>query len=264
MRNWPLTVLSNELRKILSYRIEFWVNFLGQTLVSITVAYFLWTAIFAENQTDVMNGFTLPKMMMYYLVAPLVFRSLQGESIGYISTEIYEGGLNKYLIYPISFIFYKKITYFTHSSFYLCQLLIVALICKLTFYPNIAFGLLIACLLATLISGLVYFAMSSILEMIAFWADNIWSLSVMLRLIVSSLGGAMIPLAFFPDWATKLLDFTPFPYMVNFPIAVFFGEISFQAFIQNSCILLLWYCFFMLIGRLVWNRAQLQYSGVGI
>ena len=264
MRNWAFTVFGNELRKILSYRLEFWINFLGQTLVSITIAYFLWTAIFTENQTQTMNGFTLPKMMMYYLVAPLVFRALQGESTGYISAEIYEGGLNKYLIYPISFILYKKITYFTHSSFYLSQILIIALICKTTFYPQISLFFVFVCLVATLISCLVYFAMSAILEMLAFWADNIWSLSVMLRLIVSALGGAMIPLAFFPDWATSLLRFTPFPYMVNFPIALFFGEVTIADFFLDISILILWYAFFMLIGQYVWKKAQFKYSGVGI
>lgn len=265
---WPLSVYANEIRKILSYRMEFWINFLGQTLVSVTIAYFLWSAIYQENNTTILNGFSFEKMMLYYLIVPLVFRTLQGENVGFMSHDIYQGGLNKYLIYPISFLGYKKITYFAHSTFYILQLLLMILITFFIFDNKtlnfINFYNIFFCLLATLLATAVFFALSSILEMISFWADNVWSLGVMLRLAVSAFGGAMIPLSFFPKWAIDILNFTPFPYMVNFPMQAFFGELGLYAYISQCSILLFWYLFFMLINRLVWKKAILQYNGIGI
>lgn len=265
---WPLSVYANEIRKILSYRIEFWINFLGQTLVSVTIAYFLWDAIYQENNTNILNGFTFERMMLYYLIVPLVFRTIQGENIGFMSHDIYQGGLNKYLIYPISFLIYKKITYFAYSTFYILQMLLMILISFFIFESEvlsfISFQNIFFCLLAMLFSTAVFFALSSILEMISFWADNVWSLGVLLRVCVSAFGGAMIPLSFFPDWAQVILNYTPFPYMVSFPMQAFFGELSLHAYFFQCAVLLLWYIFFMFINRLVWKKAIFQYNGIGI
>lgn len=268
MRSWFLTVYSNEIRKILSYRVEFWVNFLGQTLVSLTIAYFLWSSIFEENNTQVMNGFSFEKMMLYYLIVPLVFRILQGENIGFMSNDIYQGGLNKYLVYPISFLGYKKITYFAYSSFYILQMLLMVFISLFIFKSETISFLsvqnILLCLLATLMATAVFFAISSILEMVSFWADNIWSLSVMLRVSVSAFGGAMIPLSFFPEWAIQILKYTPFPYLINFPMQAFMGELDVSSYLFQFLVLIFWYLFFMMLNRLVWKRAILQYNGIGI
>lgn len=265
---WPLHVYLMELRKIITYRADFWVNFFGQTFFSIIISYFLWDAVFTSNNVTEMNGFTLKKLVLYYLVAPIMFRIQQGETIGAISREIYEGSLNKFLIYPINFYLYKITTFFSHSTFYFLQLCLMITGFQLFFYdPNVFdFSVLNFFLFTVLIglSSLCYFAMNSVTEFIAFWADNIWSLGVITRFLTRFFGGVLIPLTFFPDWSMEVLKFTPFPYIVNFPLQVLFGNYTAIGFLGSLFALVIWTILFFFISRYLWKRGLYSYSGVGI
>ena len=115
-----------------------------------------------------------------------------------------------------------------------------------------------------LLSAITYFFMNSLVEFVAFWADNIWSLGVIIRFITRFFGGGLIPLAFFPHWSQEALSYTPFPYMIHFPMKVFFGEFSVVEYLNSFTILTLWSVFFSILSNLIWNKGKYQYSGVGI
>jgi len=265
---WTQHVYAMELRKIITYRADFWVNFIGQTIFSIIISYYLWQAIFASQGATSMKGFSLDKIIFYYLMVPIISRIQQGEMIGSISREIYDGSLNKFLLYPMNFYKYKITTYFAHSTFYYVQLWLIAFVYFLFFHRGESFNLSISnTLIFTFvisISTLTYFMLHSITELIAFWADNIWSLGVITRFIVRFLGGALIPLAFFPEWAVSLLYYTPFPYLIHFPMKVLFGEIEYSMILQNTFILIFWTIFFYIISKVIWNKGKYSYTGVGI
>ena len=106
--------------------------------------------------------------------------------------------------------------------------------------------------------------LNSLSELIAFWADNIWSLGVIIRFATKFFGGAMIPLTFFPEWANTVLAYTPFPYIVHFPMKVFFGEIDLNTILINIGILIFWTIIFYFISKLIWNKGKYSYTGVGI
>jgi ABC-type uncharacterized transport system permease subunit len=52
MSSWKLHVFAMELRRITTYRADFWVNFIGQTFFSIVIAYYLWSSIFETLQVE--------------------------------------------------------------------------------------------------------------------------------------------------------------------------------------------------------------------
>jgi ABC-2 type transport system permease protein len=103
-----------------------------------------------------------------------------------------------------------------------------------------------------------------LVELIALWADNIWSLSVMTRFFCFFFGGSYIPVEFFPDWLQKVLIYTPFPYMITLPIRVIMGKTHSSEMILGLFFLSLWGLFFMAVTKLLWRKGQLRYTGVGI
>jgi ABC-2 type transport system permease protein len=262
---WWRFVVSMELRKILAYRSDFWVTFLGQTLVQLLIARALWQSIFEAQGTTEMEGYTLGMMTLYYLIVPIGTRMLTGENIGFISREIYDGSFSKYLIYPISVFQYKTLTYLTHSCFYGLQLLLIYSVFHL-FVSDAPFHLvnLLTGVFIFLIGSLAYVMMASCIELLALWADNIWSLMVMLRFFTSFFGGGFIPLTFFPEMAQWLLQFTPFPYFVSLPVRTILGLTSTTEVLQGSLILLGWGIFFRLMVGMIWSRGEKSYSGVGM
>lgn len=268
MRGWKRAVFAMEIRRITAYRADFWVNFLGQTGFALAIAYFLWSSIFATLGARELNGFTMKKMVIYYLLVPLVLRVQQGQSIGSISREIYEGTLNKFLLYPINFFVYKVMAHIASAAFYIFQIFFVLALWKLFVGGEsvFEFGILKALYFVSAMAAVsvVYFFLNSLSELIAFWAEYIWSLGVMLRFSVSFLGGALIPLGFFPEWSVQALKYTPFPYMVSFPMRVILEDVKWETFVFNMTALSLWGAVFAGCAALIWKAGKYRYSGVGI
>lgn len=268
MKNWGRFVLSMELRKILAYRSDFWVSFLGQTFIQLFLGRALWQSIFeAENVTQ-MNGMSLDTLTLYYLVSPIGIRILTGENIGFMSREIYEGSFTRYLIYPLSFFQYKSITFLTYSLFYTAQLLVLFILYSLLYggaFPTMPqLGFALAGMATYMLASMASLSVAMCIELLALWADNIWSLMVSFRFFMSFMGGAFIPLIFFPEWALKILKWTPFPYFVNFPIQTFMGNLSLNEWLSQATILTVWILFFFVLANFIWKRGQHQYTGVGI
>lgn len=265
---WALPVITLELKKTLAYRVDFWIQFLLSTSIELTVAYFIWKAVFAVREVETLQGYTLNGLLLYYFFAIFAGRIVRGKEGGYLAGEIYDGSLTRYLLYPLSFLIYKYITHWAHELVQLIQFIFAFLIFQwwvgmpegTAISPlNILFGTL-TCFMA----GYLFYVVEGTLEMVAFWQDVIWNLQVMLRFTITLLGGALIPLSFFPQWELRIIELTPFPSMVSFPIKTFLGQITLQEWFFHSAVLVCWSLFFTFLLHFVWKRGTRQYSGVGI
>ncbi len=268
MRGWKRQVFLMELRNLITYRSDFWVNFFGQTFFSLIIAYFLWNSIFAYSGEKTLQGYTIQSMIFYYLAVPLIFRIQQGQGIGFISREIYDGSLNKYILYPISTYQYKISTYLAHSSFFILQLGLMVGVYNLFFYDpaiySFSFFNTSLFLVSIFISSLSFFYLFTLCEVLAFWFDNIWSLGVILRFSTSFFGGALIPLKFFPMELQEILKLTPFPYLIDFPMNSLLGSINISHYGYNLFISIIWLLLFRQCSLYLWNKGQYKYTGVGI
>ncbi len=267
-RGWVMAVLTMELRKILSYRADFWLMFIGSLVAQFGVAWFLWTSIFAHTGVDKVGPFTFPALMLYYLAAPLMMRIVQGHEMGAISGEIYEGALTRYLIYPVSYFRFKLTTYAAYSVVFVIQFCIIMMIFALSFGIPEPFHITSAGVLQAvaivICAAYLHFVMVSTIELTAFWADNVWSLIVMMRFASGLLGGAMIPLSLFPEWAQECLYLMPFAYFISFPLRCFLGLESMASWFNGMTVIVLWSLILTLVYAYVWHRGRYRYTGVGI
>ena len=266
---WTRYVFSLEVKKLLSYRVDFWTQFFGSVLTELGIAYFLWRSIFDSQGLTQIGGYSFKGLMLYYLLSPGVNRVVRGpDKFGAISGEIYEGGLNRYLVFPISFFGYKYLAHFAGSLVSTFQL-IITLAVFVGFFgipPEASFHLLsfMGGLIACYFASYLMFSLSAVLEFVAFWADNVWSLQVMLRFTASLLGGSLIPLVLFPAWSKPLLAILPFQWLLSFPLRTLMGQVSFKEWCIGIAMTLIWSLVMSLACRSVWRRGTLQYTGVGI
>jgi ABC-2 type transport system permease protein len=264
---WMSELFRSEIRKIFAYRADFWVQYLFNIAAHIGVAYFLWQAIFTANGVTEMRGYSFTALMFYYLLVPVIGRVIYGSELGAIGREIYDGSLTRYIIYPVNFFQYKLIQYLANSLVYTVQMVVVILLFTLIFGvpEDVTFSSATLLILPTLfLSALLNFAIIITLELFAFWADNVWTLLVMVRFSVGLLGGGMIPLTFFPEWGELLLRKLPFVYLTAFPIDLLMGKVNLSQWLEGSVITVLWTILFIFTANLVWNRGKLKYTGVGI
>lgn len=257
-----------EFRKIFAYRVDFWSGFLGSTVVEMTIVYFVWRAVFDHRGVDMLNGFSFTGLMLYYLIAQMVNHIVQGQTMHFISTEIYEGSLNRYIVYPLPFLYYKFLSHITFGLMASLQLLLgIGLFFLMYGEPqgvNFNFLNLALAVLVALIGASLYFLMAAILEMTAFWAENVWSLMVMLRFATRLCGGLVVPLVFFPAWSQPLIKLSPFYVAAALPIEVALGRVGQGALISAFCVTAVWIGLFLLVTWGVWQRGRLKYTGVGI
>jgi ABC-2 type transport system permease protein len=263
-----LHVLSVELRTQLSYRADFWINAFAGFLAEFGVTWFLWAAVFAESGKTMIGGYTFQGMVLYFLAAVLLGKLVSGREFeGAVSTDIYEGSLNRYLVFPASYAAFKYAQRIGHLGVAFAQFLLFGAAAYFVLdlpRAGVTPATVLMAAAATACANLLYFLVDNIIQYVAFWADNVWSLDVAKRWLVMILGGQMAPLSVFPDEARRVLEILPFRFFCEFPARVFLGEIGFLGWLQGFALMGVWGVVAWLFGRLLWHRGQLQYTGVGI
>lgn len=272
------TVVSLETRKLMSYRADFWLNTTVAFVIELTVAYFLWRAIFganaagdttAETTVTTIGGFTFQGMMVYYVAALLLGRLVRGQERGdAMSLDIYDGGLTRYLIYPSSYIAFKYAGHLGQLLPAILQLIgfgvVAAFVLALPANLGITAGTVAMTLGSVAIANLLAFLLRYPLAAVAFWADNVWALHAMLRFVGTLLGGLMIPLSLFPGWAQDVLQWLPFAHLFYEPVQTLLGQRSVGQWLEGIGIAVGWCIALATFGGVVWRRGYLRYTGVGI
>ncbi len=262
-----------EAKRTMSYRADFWINVIGGLLSGIAIPYFMWSWIFqAEGGGDdtlLIGGRTFGQMIAYYIACALISKVVRGSDLPLsISSDIYEGGLNRYLLYPTRYLPFKYAQQLGAMVPNLVQMVGFGVI--FFFALGLPAGVEITATTVAmtaaslLVANLLYFLLTYPLQLISFWADNVWSLIILLRFVTSLLGGAMLPLEMFPAVWRDVLPYTPFPTLFYLPVQTLLGEVSIVAWGQGLLIGLAWCVGIGLCGALVWRRGELRYTGVGI
>lgn len=266
---WSLLrdLLTTEMRRRISYRADFWLSAVTSLAVRLVVSWFIVQAVFAGSGRPAIAGFDAREMFIYYVAVILVAKLVQtNEMEQSISQDIYEGGLTRFLLYPVPYGVVKFVQQIGSLGPALVQILVfgawipfvVGLPRDLT-ASGVAMGIG-AILLANLLQFLITFP----IQLVAFWADNVWSLMVMHRFASALLGGLLAPLSFFPDGVRYLLEALPFRYLFAFPVEALLGKVSPAEWAVGMAVGLGWCGIMSLVGRAVWRRGTLQYTGVGI
>ena len=264
-----LQIASMEARRRMSYRVDFWLTALVGFAAQFGVVYFLWTALFAESGKTTMGGYTFEALLFYYVAVLLIGKLVRGvEFDNHVSQDIYEGGLNRYLVFPASYFGFK---YAQHLGSLIPALIQITLFggvsilaMDLTANTSISPSSVLMSITSIALANLLYFLMSFPLQTTAFWADNVWSLLVALRFITGLLGGMMVPLALFPDWLRQANEWLPFRCLFSVPVETLMGRLAFGEWASAMLIGLAWVGILAAVDAAVWRRGNLQYSGIGL
>lgn len=262
-------VVSIETRKRMSYRGDFWIDAVASFCVEVLVAFFLWRAIFAESGEARIGGLDLEGMILYYVLALLFGRLIRGsERQMSVARDIYEGTLTRYLVWPAHYFAFKYAERLGSMLPALVQLVLFGGLTLLAFdlrsLGPVSPGSAARTAVAIAVGSVLAFLLAVLLESVAFWADNVWSLNVMLRFVSSLLGGQLLPLNLFPGWAQSLLELLPFQFLFYFPVMTLVGKIGPIQWLTGIGVGAAWCLVLGLAVRLVWSRGARVYTGVGI
>lgn len=262
-----LQILSLEVRTRMSYRVDFWLNAVAGFLVEFAVVWFLWQAMFHESGSDSIGGRTFDDTVVYYLCAILIGKLVRGQDWeAAISQDIYTGGLNRYLLFPAHYLPFKYAQRLGALGPGVLQFVLFGAVAYLWLgldMPVTVAGAAMA-LGCVVLASFLYFLIDLVIHLIAFWADNVWSLDVGKWFLISILGGYMLPLSVFPEPVQAVLELLPFRVFFDLPVRVFLGELGPLEWARGMGLAIGWCVVFASVGRLLWWRGRLQYTGIGI
>jgi ABC-2 type transport system permease protein len=213
----------------------------------------------ARSITNLNTATLLPYYIGVTIFLPFLYISIEET----ITEMTYTGEINNFLIKPLSF--YKWIL-FREIGKKIATLIIVIpfLLVTVTYAINIKlipinFLIIAESLGVTLIAFFLSFNFGYILGLLSFWIEEAWILRNTRDVLVTLLGGVALPYFLFPKKLTEILTYSPFPYMVSWPIRVFRDGMK----TSEVLIGLSWLVISFVFIRFLWKRVLIRYSGVG-
>ena len=245
-----------------SYRLNFFLQIIGPSLVFFFVKYHLWSSIYQGRDDIVLKGYNLDSMITYHLFAMLVSLLGQGFATQNLSEEIRLGKITSYLIYPFEFWAFHTASFI---SFQVLQSIIffITISCLTLFnIVQIDMNSILTGFIYCQFIGFFWYCLQYMTGIIAFWLEETWILQVILRVLTSFLSGAIIPLELYPKFVVEILEYTPFPYLTYYAIKIFTGKIQLNP--SMIFILLFWIFIFCLINHFIWKRGIKNYTAAGM
>lgn len=231
------------------------------------MVYFLWSGVFSTN--PLVFGYNSSEMLTYVfltlIVATFVLSAPSADNIG---GEISNGELSNYLLRPVNYIKYWFVrdlsSKLLNMVFAFIEISIMYLLLRpVLILPNswlvwVGFGVM--CLLAVVLN---YF-ISCAARFVAFWTpESTWGVAFVVLVLVDVLGGGVFPIDILPDWGQVALQFTPFPYLIYYPIAVFIGEVTGWELVRILIQTILWVVISYFLAKWIWKKGLMVYGSEG-
>ncbi len=261
-------IINIGIQNTLVYRVNFFLRS-AFGLIPLLATIYLWRAIYEgkESGSDV-AGYTLAGMISYYLLVTLVdMVTAVTEDDWQIAADIKDGNISQFLLKPIDYLIYRLCLFGAGRLVYtLAALLPVALFVfwHRRYFIGPADGALFGWfLLSTALTALLQFFISYTMALLAFWVLEVSTFIFILFAFEYIAGGHLFPLDILPPGLAQVLNFTPFPYQLFFPVSIYLGRVSGPGLWQGLCIQTFWVLVFYVLARIVWRRGIRRYSAVG-
>lgn len=259
-------IFKNTLQEFLVYRLSF-VLWRFRSFISFLAILFFWMAIYRDNNRFL--GYQKSQMYIYVLgiafLKGMVFSTRTSDLAGMIR----EGELSRLLLMPISvfkvFLSRDIADKLLNFSFALFEIFLAIKIFNLPlFFPD-KISSAVAGLLLIPVGFLLYFFLSMVLSLTAFWTDDIWAMRwIFMAVFLEFFSGALFPIDVLPFWLQKIIYLTPFPYLIYFPLKIWLGQISSSGEITKIFLICFgWLGFFFWLAKSMWRKGYREYGAYG-
>lgn len=239
-----------------------------RNVIQVLIAYFLWSTVFPTAETSFF-GYDQAKILTYIfgviLVRSLVFSARSVD----VPQEISEGSLSNYLVRPVAYFKYWFIRDVSSKAlnfiFSIGEFALLMAIFRPPFFIQSNFFFLILFFVAILIANYLIFIVRFIVTSISFWVPELaWGGQFLFMVIITEfLSGSIFPLDIFPALWQKIFYFTPFPYLIFFPIEIYLGKLSVLEIWRGLSISIIWSIGLTYTLRTIWQKGLKIYDAVG-
>ncbi len=259
-----LELLLTSFKHNTAYKFEFDIYVIA-TLVSMSVFFFVWTAIYTYNNAETLGTLTLQQMITYAVVGMAIIPAIWPVTDRMIQYDINQGGITKALILPYKiqpYIFFRDVGNSIMSFFIqTVPALVLAFLIFGISLPSLAN--IAAFFISVFLSMLISFSFAFLVWLSAFWTEKSDGIRRLKDAIIDLFSGAIIPLYLFPISLQPALFFLPFSAIFNTPLSIFIEKVSGTQIIFALSVQVFWAAVLLLAGHLIWKKARIKYSAHG-
>jgi ABC-2 type transport system permease protein len=228
---------------------------------------FIWGAIF-DAKGAAIGTFDFGAMVYYFLLVMFLNGLITTTDDEWqVATDIREGQLNAYLIKPIDYMLYRFSLFAGNRLLYTIVTLPIVAVLFFTFRNFLVFPSdlqhWILALVSIVLAGLLQFSISFSIALLAFWVLEISTFVFIIYSFEYFLSGQMFPLAMMPSHLREALLWTPFPYEMYFPVALFMGRIPADEIARGLVIQAVWVLIAFVAARVCWQKGLRRYGAYG-
>lgn len=260
-------VLNIGLQNTLVYR----MNFLFRAtfgLIPLIAVISVWRTIYAGKPGGQIASYELTQMISYYLVITIVDAlTAVTEDDWQIAADIKDGNISQFLLKPMDYLTYRLCLFgagrLVYAAFALVPTVVFIWLLRDNFVlpPDAASAA--GFVVSLVLTALLQFLFSFTLALLAFWVLEVATFIFIAFAFEYIAGGHLFPLDLLPPAVVSALDYTPFPYMLFFPVSIWLGRVNGNALWLGVLVQLLWVIAAYALARLVWSRGIKKYSAVG-
>ena len=255
-----ITLTRAGIMESLQFRLSFVIMVAGNMLYLI-VTYFLWKAIYASVDTDVVNGMTFTDTLIYLVLATALYGFMEMYLVWDIGRSIQSGKIVLDLLKPMP---YRRYLFWGYSGNFVVQFFLTFLptfiVVSVVTHGAVPIGMnLVWFALSVVLAVVINFSFDFIIGTVCLFTESIWGINIMKQVVVLLLSGATIPLAFFPDKLRAVVNCLPFQAVYHAPLSLLLNE---HPDMQTVCATLglqfFWAAALTLLSVLFWNRSVRQ------
>ncbi|MDG0872115.1 ABC-2 family transporter protein [Paenibacillus thiaminolyticus] len=254
------------LQASMEYRLQFLIG-LVSLIFPIGIQSLIWTAVYRSSADGVLYGYDYSQMILYTLLSCIVTKLVMTQLEHTIAEDIKSGGLNAYLVRPISYFGYRLSAYAGSrviSDTVLLGLVAAVLLIAVRYghdpLPPVRLALFAA---ALLLAAAVQFLLSYAICALAFRLAEISYFFVITGLIVQIVSGGIVPLEVFGETVNGWFSLLPFKYTIYFPVNVLTGRIPASESLDGIAIQCGWIVILAGTAHIAWRIGLKRYVGLG-
>lgn len=140
------------------------------------------------------------------------------------------------------------------------ELLILSLVFQLEFIPLPGIGILAACFLSVVMALFLFYILSNVINMLAFWLKNIRWLRFGFKRVLEVMAGAYFPLDLLSKHLFYLSAHFPFFYLFYFPVSIYLGKMQGTYLLGGLVWQVIWIVAVFALGSFVWESGVKRYG----
>lgn len=250
--------------EMFTYRLNF-IMWRIRWILGLLMIYFLWLSILPKDV--VLFGYNQSLMLTYILGTSFISSIVISSKTNAVGDEINQGNLSNFLIRPINYFKYWFARDVGDKAmniiFCVFELAILFFVLHPPVFIQTNFYFLFLTLVSIFIALVLFFFINFLLGLIGFWSPEVWAPRFVFYIISNFFAGSLFPLDILPKQIFTVIQFSPFAYLLFFPLKIYLGQLNIIEIYKGLLISIVWTIFFYFVLKYIWRIGLKDYTAQG-